>query len=503
MLLSDLEDFGINNEIWAYLTIRDIINISITSKELEQLCKRINNNIAHTIKIRNIESNNDENEIKILQRITLIFPNIKSLFFPLSRKRLTSNTSLYLETLYKSTRLCETLEELRISIPGCNYDQGILGLSKFKKITILDLTISSITNEGLKEVGFLIDLKTLDLSYNKNITDSGFLHLFRLTTISQLSLCCCFRLLDKSSGLNNVSKLTSLTSLDLDHTHISDSGASSLSNLVNLTFLSLSGSPSITSLSFISKLRKMSHLNISNCCSLFDEELVHLANLTNMRVLKMRNCNFDGKGFRFLSMLTNIDLLDLSNVDDFSDIGLSHLIYFRKMTLLILTRNKPNIMKITDDGLQSLSSLRNLMDLNLTRIQLTDVGFRQISELSKLVTLTLVECPITDKGVYWVSLLTNITALTISWGKDLTVYGLSNICQLNVLLYFEIYAECTFYHQPHIDVQLPQMLLDKLINLKHFSVVGCFRQESGLFGFNYIITQRRFLKIVDSNRYSY
>ncbi len=68
---------------------------------------------------------------------------------------------------------------------------------------------------------------------------------------------------------------------------------------------------------------------------------------------------------------------------------------------------------ITDQGLQSISRLSNLRELDLTGTHITDAGLRYLTSLRNLESLGLSETAMSDKGVKDLAQLTNLRCLRL------------------------------------------------------------------------------------------
>ena len=117
------------------------------------------------------------------------------------------------------------------------------------------------------------------------------------------------------SSLTDLSELNTLKKL----THLNLEGCSSLTdlselrNLTNLTYLNLQGCSSLMSLSGLGDLKKLTHLTLQACSSLKD--LSELRNLTNLTDLNLIN-------FNHLTELTGLD--ELHNLSQLKHIKISN-----------------------------------------------------------------------------------------------------------------------------------------------------------------------------------
>jgi len=172
MILIDLEPSGMTRLIWPYLSIIDVMRLRFSNREsIGSLCIRMNRLVSRKIKIRILEATEEKQEQKI-RDIHNFFSNIYSLTV---QRNATGKVVNSIKVLSESSDLHKNLRELKITIQGIKFDDGIIGLSHFTNITSLDLTGSSITNKGLKEIGFLTNMLFLNLSCNCGITDDVFI----------------------------------------------------------------------------------------------------------------------------------------------------------------------------------------------------------------------------------------------------------------------------------------------------------------------------------------
>ena len=113
--------------------------------------------------------------------------------------------------------------------------EGGLTETDVKKVTWLNFNGTQITNEGLKGVAKMQNLKTLALT-NTKITNAGLKEVAKLQNLESLYL--------KSTqitdeGLKEVAKLQKLTRMDLSGTQITDEGLRDVAKLQNLTIIDL------------------------------------------------------------------------------------------------------------------------------------------------------------------------------------------------------------------------------------------------------------------------
>ena len=120
----------------------------------------------------------------------------------------------------------------------------------FPGITELNIGTTDVTNEGLKTLNKLINIKSLIL-WDLGLTDEG---------------------------IANLGNLTSLTNLNLGGNNISDNGLTYLLNLKNLTSLSLNNNNQLTDAGIVNlkNLPNLIYLDVNSCKNITREGLVGL-----------------------------------------------------------------------------------------------------------------------------------------------------------------------------------------------------------------------------------
>lgn len=111
---------------------------------------------------------------------------------------------------------------------------------------------------------------------------------------------------------NSLGLLTSLSSLDISRTEVTNINA--LSNLTSLSELDLSNT-GVSDISALSNLTSLSELDLSNTGV---SDISALSNLVSMRILKLRNTKVSD--ISALSFLRNLEELDLSGME-ISELG--------------------------------------------------------------------------------------------------------------------------------------------------------------------------------------
>lgn len=150
----------------------------------------------------------------------------------------------------------------------------------------LDLSFSDVTDEGLKVVATMTNLKQLRLTGCSRITDAGLAHLSKLTKLTDL---CLNDTKITDAGLVHLSKMKSLQSLELGWTKgISDAGLVHLSDLTELIYLGLSKTQvTDAGLVHLQKLTKLSWIKLALNKGITDKGLPHLIALPGLKLVNL------------------------------------------------------------------------------------------------------------------------------------------------------------------------------------------------------------------------
>ena len=181
---------------------------------------------------------------------------------------------------------------------------GELAKADLEKVTTLSLGYSKLTDAGLKEVGKLQQLTSLDLSVCKQITDAGLMEVARLQQLTSLNLFFCKQITD--SGLKEVAKLEKLTELALFATKITDAGLKEIAKLENLTKLGLKNTQ-VTDAGFkeIAKLENLTKLDLQNT-QVTDAGLTDVAKLKNLKSLLLNGLQITDSSLKDIAKLKNL-----------------------------------------------------------------------------------------------------------------------------------------------------------------------------------------------------
>ncbi len=134
-------------------------------------------------------------------------------------------------------------------------------------------------------------------------------------------------------------------------------------------------------------------LDLSQCRRwLTNSDLSHVARLTALKQVNLRDARVTDAGLARLRGLTNLQDLSLWDTP-VTDAGLAHLTGLTRLQTLDLRETQ-----VTDAGLAHLRSLTNLSSLFLSETRVTDAGLAHLSGLTSLQHLSLGNTQVTDAG---------------------------------------------------------------------------------------------------------
>ena len=202
------------------------------------------------------------------------------------------------------------------------------------------------------------------------VTDDDLVHLKAFPSLQ------CVELPNKSkvtdAGLTHLAALDQLEQLNLNGTKVSAAGV----------------------VRFVKGRTRLRHLEITGI-PLRDDDLAALKELTELRVLSLRETLVTDKGAVHLKAFTKLRTINLSTREGLiSDAALPHLKDLTALEDLDLDRTA-----ITDAGLEHLKPLRNLRRLQVAHTAVSDAGLEYLQALSNLKELNARGTKVTKEGV--------------------------------------------------------------------------------------------------------
>ncbi|KAF7667984.1 hypothetical protein LDENG_00037520 [Lucifuga dentata] len=356
-----------------------------------------------------------------MSRERLLRPRTLELFFGCPLQKFVLNCYPYsTNELLRQLRAFTALKHLSLVNSPLITDSGLSILSSLVKLQYLNLaSCSKLTDSCLQHITGLKSLYFLSLDQTK-VTDAGMLAFLQSvpSCLAQLSLnqtavtevtlavlptCApCLRLLSikhtKITDVSALAELSSLQTLNLDGTRVTEASLELLASHSSLSCLSLGGVPVVDGnhiLKIISGL-KLSHLTLPGRHAVTDSGLSHLSRLTLLSELDLTDyTQVTDQGVSQLSTMTRLKKLSLSNTQ-VTDAGLPPLSVLQELQELCLDRTA-----VTSRGVAALiTCLPHLQVLGLASTQVGDTVVRRgLIHCSQLVKINLSRTRITDHGL--------------------------------------------------------------------------------------------------------
>jgi hypothetical protein len=241
-------------------------------------------------------------------------------------------------------------------------DAGLATLYKVRKLRTLAIVDTQVTNECLKVVGQLTNLRSLVLG-STGITGAGMGHL---------------------DGLKR------LEVLNLRDSMVGDDGMRSVGTHVTLKQLRLNSSVSAKGLAELVRLTSLEVIWIDR--RLNDEDMRFIGQLRNLRVLKRGLFDLTETGLRSMKDMKRLQSLDLENTAA-TDAGMVYVAQMSGLECLFLSP------RISDAGVSQLSGLAGLKTLGLSGAKVTDEALKNVKTLAELRTLWLSDTRVTARGI--------------------------------------------------------------------------------------------------------
>jgi internalin A len=238
-------------------------------------------------------------------------PNLERL--DLSHTRITDEGMLHLKS-------ATSIRDLKLYYAEQITDQGMSAIKEWKMLTRLDLRGTRISNGTLEIVSRLPHLEALDIA-NTQVTDNGMDLLIALTTLKELTL---GRSRADESDLSFLRALTSLTELDL------------------------SGAPPLPPDMGGAKRRKRPALP-----PMPQKNVEALAELRNLRTLKLGYSGIGAADLKALSILQNVEKLGLEECPRVDDEAAAELGHWKSLKYVDLQATK-----VTAQGLAMLQKTK-------------------------------------------------------------------------------------------------------------------------------------------------
>lgn len=243
-------------------------------------------------------------------------------------------------------------------------DMEMIDIARLPKLQRLDLSHTRITDEGMLHLKPASQIEDLNLYYAEWITDQGMTAIKNWKKLKRLDV----RGTRISNGtLEIVSHMPQLEALDISNSQITDNGMDMLITLINLKELALGqGRGSAADLGFLRVLTTLTSLDIGGAKPtppdmggrrvvrdpappLPENTIKAMAELKELRVLRMAYTGVSGADLKALSVLQNVEKLGIEECPRVDDAALAELRNWKSLKYLDLQDTK-----VTEQGVAAL-----------------------------------------------------------------------------------------------------------------------------------------------------
>jgi hypothetical protein len=216
------------------------------------------------------------------------------------------------------------------------------------------------------------------------------------------------------TDLRQLNSFSSLSTLDLSLTHITDAGLQEIKNLRGITDFNLYYAEYVTDegIAAIHDWKQLKRLNLHGTKA-GDSALEHIGGLTELEVLNVGSTLMTDVGLERLTTLTNLKELTMGG-NELGDAGLQALRQIPTLTYLDLSGRQGNdkniwTVSMSETGLQAVLALKNLRELRfactsstvgiegaklgeISRLSITEKWLEEMRALNKLERLKVQGC---------------------------------------------------------------------------------------------------------------
>lgn len=375
-------------------------------------------------------------------------------------------------------------------------DDGMEYLIGLKKLKVLELRDTLVTDRGAPHLGHLPALEELDL-YGAKLTDSGIRSLSPAKKLRRLNLLgsqvtdegvetlaglpmleelILYRSQISNTGLARLAQLKNLKELDLRYTRVSRGGVDAFRKAnpqckvlfqdatpqTGSAELRESKPANATVQAIAEWVRKMGgraefaegslrEIDLART-PVTDAQLKHLASLPALKKLSLESTEAGDLGMASIARLATLEQLNLSYtlVTDKGLTAIGGLSALRRLTLNGVQASATGLVAypeledlelagsaLDDKGLLKVCSIPSLRSVRLGYSNLTDEGIGCLSQLSNLRSLDLTSVDLTDAGMPHIGKLSSLEELNISYGR-FTDKGLKHLVALKQLRRLEM-----------------------------------------------------------------
>lgn len=265
--------------------------------------------------------------------------------------------------------------------------ESLLSLLEMQNLVALDLIDVGVTNAGVEILSQISSLKKLSLDWNSDITPMSFKYLSKLRNLESLSL----KDIASGGGLNQLSQLTQLSTLQLSLTDITDKDLKALSKFPRLKSLDLSRTK-ITDdgLAHLLSLKELEELTLVRT-DISKQGLDTISKIATIQKLNISFTKISNDSMKPVSELDNLRWLSIASTE-IKPGGLNPLLHCTKLEHISLSYND-----VSDEDACVIAKLPNLQSIYIVNTKITDRSIPCFVSMPKLQTLDIEGTDVSDQ----------------------------------------------------------------------------------------------------------
>jgi len=334
---------------------------------------------------------------------------------------------------------CRKLKSVKLINSDTIDDSAIKELARVKSLETIDLSSTSITDEGLAELGKLPNLKKLvlrkcnaitgeafsefehpesiidlDLRESKKLNDDGIKEFERFVNLEHLRL---YKNDDiKGSGFSCIGSFSKLKTLYCPNTAIADNHIKPLDGIETLELIWLPACPEISGrgLECLTKSQGCKKLSVNECRKIDSPDFEILVKFKNLEELYLAETRIRNEDIERLCELKKLNDLNLSG-----NIWLDDRAFEKLQNCTVKRLLAKNLPRLTDKSFQYATKMKNLANLLVTaNPQLTGDGMKALVGNESLKYMTF-ESPghLSLNGLAFLKQVPNIEELYFKEGE--------------------------------------------------------------------------------------
>ncbi|MBX3449970.1 MAG: hypothetical protein KF777_10445 [Planctomycetaceae bacterium] len=293
--------------------------------------------------------------------------------------------------------LPERREEIEEILAGGSQvtDNGLKQLSALPNLRTLDVLGTKVTNEGVASIAKITSLESLRFT-GQQLKDDGAAELAKMPNLRKLYI---DNVALSPTGWAAIGRIPSLEVLHVSHSSIGDAAMPLLCEAQNLKeFVLHYSGVSDVGVSYLGKLPHLQKLEISGC-SVTGEGLLKAqsgSGLSQLKSLGVWGCPLNERGGQAIAQMKNLEDLNLGHNPSIQDVHAIAIVKGKKELRYLKMHGNP---LLTDRTLVAMKGLPKLEFLDMGETRVSDQGLMQLTKMESLKELRVGDTNVSPAGL--------------------------------------------------------------------------------------------------------